>query len=84
MTDERENVLGRLDSAQGIRDAMTASYQKHLRLISEQESKEQYLPPGTTPHHAALYSALETRHMTFGDGELPDGFIELEMFRLCT
>jgi len=83
LTDEQRKMLDKMDSAQGIRDAMTASYQKHLRLISEKEKEEQYLPPRTTPHHAALsalYSASGTLYMTFADGPSPEVVFELEMY----
>ncbi len=43
---------------QGIRDAMTKSYHKHVRDLAEQA-----LPGGTSLHQAALYGALATRYM---------------------
>ena len=44
--------------AQGIRDAMTKSYHKHVHNLAEQA-----LPDGTSLHQAALYGALATRYM---------------------
>ena len=43
--------------AQGIRDAMTKSYHKHVR-----EATGNTLPDGTSAHQAALYGALATRY----------------------
>ncbi len=45
-------------SAQGIRDAMTKSYHKHVRDLTGKP-----LPDGTSLHQAALYGALATRYM---------------------
>ena len=76
LTNEQKKMLERLDSAPGIRDAMTMSYRKVLPLINE---KQQYLPEGTTPHYAELHSVLEARYMTFLEEPLPDGVIWLEL-----
>jgi len=43
--------------AQGIRDAMTKSYHKHVS-----DLKGTALPDGTSLHQAALYGALATRY----------------------
>ncbi|MBI5763032.1 MAG: hypothetical protein HZA51_05860 [Planctomycetes bacterium] len=44
--------------SQGIRDAMTKSYHKH---ISDLDPKK--IPDGTSLHQAALYGALATRYI---------------------
>lgn len=44
--------------AQGIRDAMTRSYHKHVR-----ELQGRQLPGGTSLHEAALYGALASRYI---------------------
>ena len=44
--------------AQGIQDAITKSYHKHVRDLTEKP-----LPDGTSLHQAALYGALATRYM---------------------
>lgn len=43
--------------AQGIRDAMTKSYHRHVRQWTGQS-----LPDGTTLHQVCLYGALSTRY----------------------
>ncbi|MBU0640078.1 MAG: hypothetical protein ABII12_13100 [Planctomycetota bacterium] len=43
--------------AQGIRDAMTKSYHKHVRNLTGQA-----LPEDTSLHEAGLYGALATRY----------------------
>ena len=47
---------------QGIRDAISKSYQKHLRL-----AKQQGTPPGTSVHEVGMYGALATRYMAGGE-----------------
>ena len=47
---------------QGIRDAMTKSYHKHVRELTGKT-----LPDGTSLHHAALYGALATRYIVGGE-----------------
>jgi len=49
---------------QGIRDAMTNSYRKHLRKLAGDS-----LPSGTSLHHASLYGALTTRNMVGSESQ---------------
>ena len=55
--------LRNLNNAEGIRESMRMSYDKHLKLATE--GRIRFLTP-TTPHRTALYDAMGTRYMASG------------------
>jgi len=59
------NMLKNLNNAEGIRESMRMSYDKHLR----KAHSGAIAAPDTTPAHCALYGALGTRYMS--EGRLP-------------
>jgi hypothetical protein len=56
------DMLKNLNNAEGIRESMRVSYDKHLRKAHSGAIGA----PDTTPAHCALYGALGTRYMSRG------------------
>ena len=57
------DLMKNINNAEGIREAMRMSYDKHLRLATK--GKIDFLT-ATTPHQCALYGALGARYMVSG------------------
>lgn len=54
--------LFKAGTADGTREAMRQSYERHYEEI---QADRMSVPPGTTPHEAALYGMLASRYMTY-------------------